>query len=363
MHPSKKFNFGLTLGIVKAIRVWAGFNPKRIAKLWKRYKIFRKANQHRIQLYKNENLVVPPTLILSATMRCNLSCKECYSRNYSKDNEMTLKEIESLLEQAEELGVMVFVITGGEPLLRKGLTELLIKHSNLIYLLFTNSSYISPAWVKSIKHFEHIIPILSIEGNEQDTDRRRGKGVYQQVINSMAYLTESMIFFGFSCMVTKQNIAFLSEDSFIDNMIILGCRIGFYVRYVPSANEADMTLVPTTEQQILFNKRIKKMKSHKRIIFINMPDDEYELGGTCMAAGRGFLHVNAQGYVEPCPFSHFASDSVRKISLKTAFKSLFFTYIRNHPELLTQPQIGCALYEHKEELNKIAVKFGAKPTG
>ncbi len=362
MHPSKKFDFAFLRGIINAIRIWSGFRPGRIIKLWKHYRILQKATDRRIQLYKTENLVVPPLLILSPTMQCNLSCAGCYSREYSQDNEMNLEEINSLFTQSKELGISFFVITGGEPLLRRGLIDLLAEHPDVIFFLFTNSIQINPAWAKNIKNLSHIIPILSIEGNEKQTDQRRAKGTYQQVMNSMAYLKTAGIFFGFSIMVTSRNLAAIGEEAFIDSMIAKGCRIGYYVGYVPSAKDADISLVPSKEQQKWLHQRIVTYQRGKSIIIIHMPDDEYDLGGTCMAAGKGFLHINAQGYVEPCPFAHLASDSVRTTSLKKVLQSPFFKYIRDHSELLTQPQMGCALFERRKELNAIAKKFGAKPT-
>ena len=362
MHPSKRFDRGLALGIATAIRVWAGWHPGRMSTLWRTYRVFQRANRRRARLYTEENLVAPPVLIFSATVRCNFSCVGCYSRDYPVDGEMTLEDIEALFQQADELGITFFVITGGEPLLREGLMELLKQHTNLIFLLFTNASCIDRSWAQDIGRLEHVIPILSVEGTEKETDGRRGKGAHQQVMASMAYLNEAKAFFGFSAMVIRQNLAILGEDAFIDDMIARGCRIGFCVGYVPSGVGAHVGWVPTSEEQVWFRQRILDFQRRKRIILIHLPDDEYERGGTCMAAGRGFLHVNAQGYVEPCPFAHLASDTVRTKSLREALQAPLFAYIRDHPELLSPPQMGCALYEHKKELAAAASTLGAKPT-
>ena len=358
-QTTNKFHQSLAWGIKTTIRLWAGWNPLKILALWQRFRIFRKANQRRERLLEEEKIMVPPLIIFSPTMLCNLSCKGCYSRNYPVDDELSLDEISRLFSDAEDAGVGFFVITGGEPLIREGLMDLLVKHKNLIFFLFTNGSTIKKPWAEKVGRLKNIVPVISVEGDEKHTTERRGEGVHQQVMQSMAYLREAGAFFGFSSMVTTQNLTTLGEEKFYDGMIERGCRIGFCVGYVPSGNDADLKLVPTPEQQEWFRKRVIHMQQNKPMILIQLPDDEYEVAGTCMAAGRGFLHINAQGYVEPCPFSHIASDSIRKKPLKDVLQAPLFTYIREHSELLNRPSMGCALFENRDKLNAVADQLGA----
>ena len=306
--------------------------------------------------------MVPPLLMLSPTMRCNLSCSGCYSRDYPRDGEMTLSEIGDLFMQAEELGVFFFVLTGGEPLLRDGLMDLVKTRRNLIFLLFTNGSMVDPAWAGEVARWGHVVPMLSIEGNQEETDARRGPGTYEQVTRAMTLLRKANAFFGFSTMVTRRNLRLVGQGGFIDEMVARGCRIGFLGDYVPVGSRADRTLAPTAEEQLWLRERLTKIERRAPIFLMHMPDDEYAVAGSCMAAGRGFLHVNAQGYVEPCPFSHLASDTVREKPLKEVLRAPLFAYIRDHPELLTQPHMGCALFEHRAELEQVAEELGAHQT-
>jgi len=354
MHPSYNFDIGLAKSLYKAIKILSGFKPGKLIKLYQRYKKFQKLNKRRARLYQDKSIVIPPFIILSATMKCNLTCAGCYSRDYSLKDELSINDIDRLFYQAEELGISFFVITGGEPLLREGITELLLKHPDIIFFFFTNATLINQQWIQMIKKADHIIPILSVEGNEEQTDSRRGQGVYKKVMHSMAELKLTGKQFGFSTMVTSENMKTIIQTEFIDKMIEKGCRIGYFVGFVPSAKKADTSLVPSLNQQ--------RIKQKKKLIIIHMPDDEYEMGGTCMAAGRGFLHINAQGYAEPCPFSHWASDSIKTKSLKQILQSPFFKYIRDHSELLKKPKMGCALYEQRKKIKKIVKKLNIEPT-
>jgi MoaA/NifB/PqqE/SkfB family radical SAM enzyme len=301
-------------------------------------------------------------VILSVTMQCNLACKGCYSRDYPRKNELSLSEIDRIFHEAQELGITFFVITGGEPLMKEGLLDLCAKHRNLIFMFYTNGAFINHDNARTIASSANIIPFISIEGSRETTDARRGKGAYDNAINAMATLKETKTLFGFTAMVDRNNLHILSSDSFYDDAISRGCRIGLCVGFVPSASAADLDLVPSQKEQINFRKVICRMRKNKRIVLLHMPDDEYDGTGSCMAAGRGFVHINAQGFVEPCPFSHIATDSVASVSLKKALASPLFSVIRGQAALLQKPLQGCALFEHREELSHIIGETGAIAT-
>jgi MoaA/NifB/PqqE/SkfB family radical SAM enzyme len=138
--------------------------------------------------------------------------------------------------------------------------------------------------------------------------------------------------------------------------------MGYFVGYVPCGDKAPLDLVPEAGEQRWFRQRVRHFQDSKRILLIHMPDDEYDIAGSCMAAARGFLHINAQGYVEPCPFAHMATDTVKEVSLREALQSPLFSYIRSRGDILTKPHLGCALYENREKLMTAAKALGAFPT-
>ena len=356
------YNRGLGLGILKAVRLWSNWNPKRVALLWNRLQIFRKANDRRADLHKKHGLLVPPVLVLSVTMRCNLNCTGCYSRQYPRDRTLSLEEIDGIMTEAEELGISFFVITGGEPLLVDGLTKILARHPRLIFFLFTNGTLVEETWAEEISRLGNIIPILSVEGDDSDTDSRRGQGVYESVLHGMECLKDAGGFFGFSSMVTAQNVFHLGGKGFLDRMIKLGCRMGYFGNYVPCWENAPRDLQLPWKEQLWFRRRVREFQKRKRIILIHMPDDEYDIGGSCMAAGRGFLHVNSQGFAEPCPFAHIAASSIREESLRQILGSPLFTFLQSRVVSLGHPEQGCALFENRAALWEEAKAMGALST-
>ena len=242
------------------------------------------------------------------------------------------------------------------------LLDLLEKHRNIIYMLFTNSSFLDDDTAERIARMGHVVPMLSLEGDEAETDRRRGAGVYDSVMKSMAALARHKAFFGFSSVVSQRTVETLSQDSYFDDLYAKGCRIGLLVNYVPLDEKKENGMLLQPETQIAFRKKVVGFQKGKRMLLMHMPDDEYDKGGSCYAAGRGFVHINAQGDMEPCPFAQMASHSIKEMSLKEALDGPFFKHIRSNPKLTKRPEVGCSIFENREELMKSSEKLGIYST-
>jgi MoaA/NifB/PqqE/SkfB family radical SAM enzyme len=309
-----------------------------------------------------ENLLVPVAIAFSPTMRCNLSCVGCYARDYPRDGELSLEAIDSMLGSAERMGVFLLVITGGEPLLRDGILEIFQQHKRLLFLLITNGTLMNDRKADLIGRAGNIITVVSVEGSKEQTDVRRGNGVYDQVAQAMGNLQSAGAAFGFSAMVTRENFETLSSDEFIAEMVNHGCGLGFYTEYIPIGSAAQWELVLEDEERERFRERTLEIRRSKPIMIAHLPDDEYGPDGKCMGVMRGCVHINAQGYVEPCPFTHFASDSIREKGLEEVLRSQFLAQIRLSDAACRRGHLGCALFENREMVEAIAASTGAKPT-
>jgi MoaA/NifB/PqqE/SkfB family radical SAM enzyme len=353
---------GIILGILKALRHWPAVQNYSWWRIWRRFMAFKRSQRIRQHLSSLEGLQVPPVIILSVTTKCNLHCLGCYSRNYPREDELSDLELELLLTEASSLGVGLFVLTGGEPLMRKGLLDILRRHKRLLFLLFTNGSFLTAEKATTIAQADNIVPIVSIEGLAIQTDFRRGEGMHEIVRIAMRRLQLAKAIFGFSLTAHRQNIHQLGLESFYDEMIARGCSLGFCFDFVAAATSGDNDLRPSSAVQLDFRRKIERFQKEKPLLMIHLPADEYEHGGVCLAAGRGFLHINAQGYVEPCPFFHHAVHSIRQKSLKEIMASEFLAELRRVIPRLPPAQSGCALLENREDLAKTLSAYGAMCT-
>ncbi|MCK9632164.1 MAG: radical SAM protein [Methanoregula sp.] len=289
-------------------------------------------------------LLVPPVIIASITSRCNLACAGCYmhGRHEKPVPEMDPATLASVADQAAELGVSVFVIAGGEPLVRQDEIFRIAKaHPAILFPVFTNGLLIDDAVAETIASCRNVVPIISFEGFREDTDSRRGDGVYDRLLATCARLKRRNIFFGCSVTTTRENFSSVTDEEFIRQMSGAGARVFTFVEYVPMEAGSEH-LVLTHEQKNVLQIVLADFNRKFPALFIGFPGDEEQYGG-CLAAGRGFVHVSPSGDLEPCPAAPYSDANLTKVPLKEALRSRLLARLREEPEVLAETEGGCAL--------------------
>ena len=305
---------------------------------------------------------IPWAILLDPTSACNLHCTGCWAAEYGNKLNLTFDEIDDIIRQGKELGVYMYIYTGGEPLVRKkDLIRLCETHSDCQFLCFTNATLIDEAFAGEMLRVGNFIPAISLEGDEASTDSRRGKGTYQKVMAATALLQRKRLPFGFSCCYTSANYESISSESFYDKMIDLGGLFVWYFHYMPVGNDAVPELLPTPEQRVGMYHRIRDYRTRKPIFAMDFQNDAEYVGG-CIAGGRRYLHINADGDVDPCVFIHYSDSNIRQKTLLEALQSpLFMAYHDGQPfnRNMLRP---CPMLENPEKLRKMVADTGAHST-
>lgn len=287
-------------------------------------------------------------------MRCNYNCLGCYSRGRSSKDELSTDELDGFYTEAADLGVAAIVVTGGEPLLRADLLDLAASHRSLLFVMITNGSLVTPEAARRIAQSGNIITLVSVEGLGEKTDGRRRAGAYETAVRALRTLRGAGALFGFVAMSTAANAAHLGSDEFIDRMIELGCCVGYFTEYVPCGRNPEADWALDEEARADFRERVLELRRRKRLVLIQFPHDEYGEENRCSAAGQQSLHINPQGEIEPCPFVPIACESIRDGGLRAACQSPFLKAIRDDPALLQRQRFACSLFEHQQELERLA---------
>ena len=350
----KVLNDSLNVFFKDALRV-ALTDPSQAYHFFRTIRWQKKASQIRSN-WEKQGVHVPPILIFSITNRCNLHCKGCYhwALRPSVQSEMGVDKLRSIITEAKELGVSFVIIAGGEPLVRLEILDIIIDFPEITFLVFTNGLLIDEEVVLKLKKLRNFVPVISLEGYEEDTDGRRGKGVYERLGGIIRKLKDHGIFWSVSLTVTRSNFASVTDEQFISNLISLGCKLFFFVEYTPVTEGTEGWLLTDEQRTSLLILR-DSFRSQYRALFIAIPGDEDEIGG-CLSAGRGFVHVNAMGDVEPCPFAPYSDVSLRDMSLKDALKSEFLRRIRENHGQLSETEGGCALWVEREWVESLLHK-------
>lgn len=306
-----------------------------------------KSQRRRLKLIKN-GIQVPPVMIFSITNKCNLKCKGCYNMTLrpSIKSELNTDEVASILEQAREIGMSFILMAGGEPFARKDFLKITKAFPELVFLVFTNSLLINEAIIDEIKKQRNVIPVLSLEGHIKQTDNRRGDGVFNFVRTVIENLKRESIFFGISFTMTRQNFNSLTDESFVHDLVDQGSKLFFYLEYTAIAEGTEDWIIKK-EQRDKIPDIMAEYRKRFPSLFIGIPAEEEVFGG-CLSSGRGFIHVNAEGDLEPCPFAPFSDTSLKDMPLKDALKSKLLEEIRNNSHKLDESKGGCSLWNNRE---------------
>lgn len=315
----------------------------------------------RIDFAQKYGISPPNLLVISPTMKCNLRCYGCYAWQYSKKNDLPYDVCNRVIEEANDIGLYFFVITGGEPFCWDKIYDFLERHNDSFFQIYTNGQMIDNKAAERLAELGNAVPCISVEGFEKETDERRGKDVWKKIMSAMDALRENGVLFGFSVTATRGNNELVVSDEFIDLFINKGAFIGWYFNYVPIGKEPNMELMPTPEQRDYRRSRIVEIRKTKKIIVADFWNDGPLVNG-CMAGGKNYLHVNVNGDVEPCVFVHFAADNIKEKSLIDILTSDFFMAFRKRQPYTENHLRPCSIIDNPYILRDIVAETGAYPT-
>jgi MoaA/NifB/PqqE/SkfB family radical SAM enzyme len=300
----------------------------------------------------DKGLPAPPVMICSITSRCNLKCRGCYAiaRNPRKGMEITPQRFERLTGEAAEIGTNIILLAGGEPLLRQDILETASRSKETIFPVFTNGTLLNSDSVRFFKKNRNLVPVLSIEGDRQRTNDRRGLGLYASVISAAEVLRRNKMFFGLSITLTRDNFDQVTDPAYLQQYHKLGCRLFFFVEYVPTDSQ-DQHNCLTGEQKRHMQKHLLQLREQLPALYVCLPGEEEQYGG-CLAAGRGFVHVSPTGDLEACPFAPYSDSNIIDMPLSDALDSLLLNRIRRSHHLLKESAGGCTLWENREWVEK-----------
>lgn len=332
-------------------------NPKESAFMM-RYALASKEASKKRSIAEANGEHIPPFLIASITSSCNLHCAGCYARqNHACTDEkpvaqLTDEQWSEIFEEARSLGIGFILLAGGEPLLRRDIIHAAGRIPEILFPIFTNGTLIDEDYIRLFDQRRNLVPVFSIEGRMEKTDERRGDGVYRRLISAMELIQKNQLIFGTSVTVTTSNIQEVVSHEFLDDLQQRGCKVVFYVEFVPVTDDAKH-LAPQDAEREFLEKQLRILREeYPEMLFVSFPGDEKSSGG-CLAAGRGFFHINSHGEAEPCPFSPYSDINVKDTSLREALKSKLFLALQDEHILTGEHSGGCVLFEQKDQVELI----------
>lgn len=329
---------------------------------------------------------IPTFITISPTQRCNLACIGCYAAS-SKKTAVTLDWdiLDKIMEQKCRLwGSHFTVISGGEPLLYESrgrtIIDLFEKYRNNFFLLYTNATLIDRSVARKLAQLGNVAPAISLEGYEEQTDARRGEGVYRRLLGAIENLKEAGVLYGISFTATRNNVDNVLDDRFIDEFFgARGAAFAWMFQYMPIGRGPNFELMITPEQRRELWFRERHLIRDKGIFFVDFWNGG-PISDGCISAGRkgGYLYIDWYGNVMPCVFIPYSVGNVKTDffdkgkTLDDVLQTPFFRNLRKWQENYSYKKsaceagneiVPCPIRDHHNEFNRIARTSNTSPVG
>lgn len=305
---------------------------------------------------------IPFALSIDLTARCNLRCTVCRTEGYGKKHELEYATLDRICGEARAVGIHFMVISGGEPLLRRdNLLALAARYRDMVFHVYTNGTLIDDWLAEKVARMGNIVFAISLDGFRRNTDVRRGQGVFSRVIKVMDTLRKAGVMFSFSVTYTRRNAEEVGSEDFLEYMINKGCTFGWYFTYIPIGSDVDLELMATPEQRAYMYRQVQLFRKSKPIAVFDFWNDGNLVHG-CIAGGRGYLHINAAGEVEPCAFIHYAAGNIKNMTLLEAVNSPLMKAFRQKQPFDHNMLRPCPIIDNPDVLAEIVAESGAYPT-
>jgi len=308
---------------------------------------------------------IPWTILVDPTSACNLHCTGCWAAEYGHQLNLSNGQLDSIITQGKKLGIYFYMFTGGEPLCRKhDILWLAKKHHDCEFNIFTNGTLVDDEFCEEVTKLGNIVFSVSLEGFRDINDGRRGKGDFDKVMRAMDIMRTHGLLFGTSICYTSVNCEEVTSDKFIDMIIEKGCRFSWFFNYMPVGAAASVALIPTVKQREYMYHRVREIRSGtggKPIFTMDFQNDGEFVGG-CIAGGRNYCHINANGDVEPCVFIHYSGANIKNVSLLEALHQPLFMAYRDNQPFNRNHLRPCPMLENPEYLERMVKETGARST-
>lgn len=328
----------------------------------------------------------PPRFItLSPTKKCNLKCVGCYAESSTDcDTSLDWETVDKIVQQQKDLwGSHFTVISGGEPFLwksdGKNILDLVEKHHDTFFQMYTNGTMITKEVAERMGRLGNITPAVSVEGFEEETDWRRGKGVHKKVLRAYENLREAGVLYGISITASRNNADMVFSDEFIDFYFNRqGVYYGWIFQYMPIGRAYSIEMMPTVDQRFEMLIKMNKLIRDDGLFLADFWNSGPLCNG-CLSAGRkgGYIYINWDGNVMPCVFNPYSTDNIVDTfkaggTIDDVIDSPFMKKIRQWqadyydtggPDGDTGNMFApCPMRDHHADIRVIIDEVGAEPT-
>lgn len=303
----------------------------------------------------------PAFNMISVTETCNLACSGCWVSEHGKMS-LSAEQLNGVIAGSKKVGSYFFGILGGEPLMYKGLFDVLAKHSDCYFMLFTNGTLLTDEVAMKMRELGNVCVLVSIEGLKEESDKRRGKNdVYEKSLRGIRACKKAGLLFGVAASICKSNMDELMTREHIERVAKEGAAYLWYYIYRPVGAHANPENALDKEQIREFREFLVEQRRNAPVILV---DAYWDDKGQAMCPGATGMshHISPSGALEFCPPLQLAKDFLNEdgSNLAELFRdSLFLADLR---KMTAETSRGCILLDNPDKLAKFLKEQGAVET-
>jgi MoaA/NifB/PqqE/SkfB family radical SAM enzyme len=275
-----------------------------------------------------EGINIPVIVDFAVTHQCRYQCWHC-SAFPRKGKDLPLKTIVDTIQKFQEIGTCVFSITGGEPLLREDLGEIIasIDDRSSVFI-FTSGDGLTEEKAKELKDAGLFGIMMSLDHyNPEIHDNLRGyKGAYDILIKGVKNAQNAHLCVGLSCVITKDMIKNNEVWKMLETAKNLSVQeiMMFEPTPVGKLYNTDTCVLSMDErkQLIEFHKQInrnRKYKKYPKVSVFPYFESKEVMGCT---AGYNMVYIDADGNMRPCDFTPLIFGNIQEEPLETLWKKM-----------------------------------------
>ena len=319
----------------------------------------RSVQRFKARLARGEHF--PPFLYISVINSCNLRCQGCWVKVDGPRHFIDADRMDRLITAAKRRGNSFFGLLGGEPFMHPQLLEILARHRDCYFQIFTNGHLITDEVARELRRLANATPLISIEGPTEVSDVRRGRsGVLARTLAGLEACRRHRLIVGVATSVCRSNIDELVTEAWLRHLIARGVHYVWYHTYRPVGAHASPELALTPEEVLRVRRFVVSMRARLPLALVDAYWDDRGEALCPMATGISH-HVNPWGDIEPCPIIQFATDSID--DGRDVFDVLNGSaFIRDVRETAARTTRGCIVLERPDLVRELVARHGARDT-
>jgi len=292
----------------------------------------------------------PISVYLAVTGRCGYNCSHCSAANRNFDKELEFTLIAETIKELQNMGVGIIGLTGGEPLLREDIVDIVhcVDDRSVSYL-FTSGSGLTQKRADKLKSAGLLAIGISLDSTcEDEADLRRGcKGAFQNAMRAIEHARKAGLYVMLQTVVDKEMI----HDDRIMDMVTFAENLGVqeirFLENLPAGRflhiSADRILTQKEREKLrIFHRQMNRLGRRRTKVSFFAHAESATLYGC--GAGTQHSYIDAAGNLCPCDFVPLAFGNIKDKPISEIWHAM--------NQIIGRPRDRCMILElHKQILD------------